>query len=41
MKLFDSNTNIEDYFMYIGPKNLKHFVIKLNCLNASFTFKRI
>lgn len=41
MKLLDSNINIQDYYLYIGPKNTKTFTLKLNCLNASFTFQRI
>lgn len=42
MKLLDSNSsNIDDYYMSVGPKNQKSFSLKLNCLNASFTFQRI
>lgn len=42
MNILDKNTNnMEDYFMFIGPKSSKNYSIKFNCLNASFTFQRI
>ena len=42
MKLMDSNHNqIEDYYMSLGPKNQRGAMLKLNCLNASFTFQRL
>lgn len=42
MKVLDSNyNNMEDYYMCIGPKSSRVFALKLNCLNASFTFQRI
>lgn len=42
MKMLDSNTeNMDDYYMYIGPKSSRNYSLKFICLNASFTFKRI
>lgn len=42
MKILDSDSNnMEDYYMYIGAKSSKCWSIKLNCLNASFTFHRL
>jgi len=42
MKILDLNANnMEDYYMFIGPKTLKNYTLKFNCLNASFTFQRI
>lgn len=42
MKVLEANSSdISDYYMYIGPKSSKGFTLKLNCLNASFTFQRI
>jgi Rad3-related DNA helicase len=43
MKLVDSTEmSNEDYYLHVGPKSSKKsYALKVNCLNAAFTFQRL